>query len=57
MGKWAIAYTEKLYYLTTEVTAKSEEEAQEKFDRMMENGDIPVANSEMIKYEVRKLKP
>ena len=47
-------YTEKVYYLTTEVRAKDIEEAEEKFEKLLENGDVPVTETEMLTYDIKK---
>jgi len=51
-----VAYTEKIYYLTTEVVARDKDEASDKFWDKWNNGDVPVANSEQISITIREEK-
>ena len=55
MKKYRIACDERLYYDATEIEASSEEEAEEKFMKLWDNGDIGVNESEIVKLEVEEV--
>lgn len=54
--KYLVSANEILYYLSTDIMAESEEEAKEKYLAMMEDGEMEVNKSEIIKINIEKMK-
>ena len=54
--KYLVSANEILYYLGTEIMAENEEEAKEKYLAMMEDGEMEVNKSEIIKINIEKMK-
>ena len=54
--KYLVSANEILYYLSTDITAENEEEAKEKYLAMMEDGEMEVNKSEIIKINIEKMK-
>lgn len=55
MKKYRVVCDERLYYNATDIEANSEEEAEEKFMKLWNNGDIGVNDSEIAKLGIEEL--
>jgi len=51
--KYLVCANEILYYLTTEIEAQNKEEAKEKYLELIEEGNVEVNKSEIIKVEAK----
>lgn len=54
--KYLVYANEILYYLTTEIEARSREEAKEKYLELIEEGNVEVNKSEIIKVGIENEK-
>jgi len=57
MKRFNIWATEKLYYIMTEIEARDEDEAKEKYMEMLEDGDIVVNESEILEIGASMVAP
>ena len=54
--KYVVSVNEILYYLSTEIIAENKEQAKEKYLDKIENGEMEVNKSEIIKINIEKIK-
>jgi hypothetical protein len=55
MKKFKVSYTEKVYYVTTEVSALDKDDAEAKFIRMFDKGGIEVNDTEVQEINIEEV--
>lgn len=55
MKKFKVSYTEIVYYVTTEVSALDKDDAEAKFIRMFDKGNIEVNDTEVQEINIEEV--
>ena len=56
MPKFNVSYSEILHYLTTEIEARDEDEARDKFLEEFDKGNVEVNKNETYHWRIEEIK-